>query len=339
MKDAIGKVSNLKNQFRKADEIQAFISERKQYLRKQLSWLGLAKELKKINKQAYYYGEQVNEYRSMLRDHKKAEKKALELLSKTKLFKDFMSRHSMLAGLFPMPAGSAIATPGPQAGFAALQTRTQVTSMIQQAGMRGPASLASFQQNVQSAQSELDALRNKLAGIGGGSQLEMPDFKPNSQRTKSFLDRLEWGMNFQSQRAAKFFPTTSDIGISVGYKLNDRSVIGIGGSYKVGFGRGWNAIRFSSEGLSLRSFVDWQIKKSFWLSGGYEQNYRSAFHSLQELKDQSAWKQSGLIGLSKVLSMKSKLLKKTKCQLLWDFLSYQQVPRTQPILFRVGYSF
>ena len=45
----------------------------------------------------------------------------------------------------------------------------------------------------------------------------------------------------------------------------------------------------------------------------------------------------GLIGLSKVIDVRSKFSKKTKVQLLWDFLSYQQIPRTQAIVFRVGY--
>jgi hypothetical protein len=53
----------------------------------------------------------------------------------------------------------------------------------------------------------------------------------------------------------------------------------------------------------------------------------------------SSWQKSGLVGVSKIVSIKSKFFKKTKLQLLWDFLSYQQMPRTQPIKFRVGYNF
>jgi len=44
-----------------------------------------------------------------------------------------------------------------------------------------------------------------------------------------------------------------------------------------------------------------------------------------------------LIGVTKQYRISSKL--KGNVQLLWDFLSYQQVPRTQPLLFRVGYGF
>ena len=63
------------------------------------------------------------------------------------------------------------------------------------------------------------------------------------------------------------------------------------------------------------------------------------FKTMDDLKYLNAWQQSGLIGLSKVLSLKTKFFKKTKLQLLWDFLSYQQVPATKPFLFRIGYTF
>ena len=81
------------------------------------------------------------------------------------------------------------------------------------------------------------------------------------------------------------------------------------------------------------------------MSGGYEMNYRSEFNNIDILRDYNAWQTSGLIGISKVVSMHSPkggagggLFKKTKVQLLWDFMSYQQMPRTQPIIFRVGYN-
>ena len=168
----------------------------------------------------------------------------------------------------------------------------------------------------------------------------MPEgFKPNEQKTKSFLQRLEYGTNLQTVKASSFFPTTTDVGLSVGYKLNDKSVIGIGGSYKLGLGRGWDAIKFSSEGMGLRSYIDWKIKGSFWISGGYDMNYHTAFSNFDQLKDRNAWQRSGLLGLSKMVSVKSKFFKKTKAQLLWDFLSQQQVPRTQAVIFRINYNF
>jgi hypothetical protein len=207
--------------------------------------------------------------------------------------------------------------------------------------------MSRLQQNIQGAQSQLTELRNALAKIGAGSEadLEMPDFKPNSQKTKSFLKRLEYGMNLQSQKARFYFPVTSDIGFSVGYKLNDNGMVGIGASYKLGLGTGWKNIKLTNQGIGLRSFIDWKIKKNFWLSGGYEMNYRSELQRFMNSSpvgggwEGASWQQSGLLGISEVLPMKTKMVKKVKFQLLWDFLSYQQVPRTQPVLFRIGYGF
>ena len=340
LKDALGKVNGLENQFQKAEEIKKFLKERKEFLKEQLSKLGFARQLKKINKQVYYYSEQIAEYKTILKDQKKAERKALELLSKTKFFQDFMRKNSMLASLFRLPGDPN--DPVYIASLAGLQTRVQVNNLIQQqVAAGGPNGQQQFQQSMQAAQTQLNQLKNKINQFGGGSSDDiMPEgFKPNDQKTKSFLKRLEYGTNVQTQRATNFFPVTSDIGLSLGYKLNDKSIIGIGASYKLGLGRGWNNIRFTQEGAGLRSYIDWKLKKGFWLSGGYEMNYRTLFNSIDQLKDYSAWQQSGLLGLSKVLPMKSKLFKKTKLQLLWDCLSYHQKPRTQSIIFRIGYNF
>jgi hypothetical protein len=68
-------------------------------------------------------------------------------------------------------------------------------------------------------------------------------------------------------------------------------------------------------------------------------NYRGGFQRIAEFRERSAWQESGLIGMSKVIDVRSKILKKTKVQLLWDFLSYRQIPKPTAILFRVGYNF
>jgi hypothetical protein len=167
----------------------------------------------------------------------------------------------------------------------------------------------------------------------------MPDFKPNDQKTKTFWKRLEYGANFQTTRNNYYFPTVSDFGLSVGYKLSDRSVVGVGASYKLGWGNGIQHIEFSSQGMGLRSFVEVKLKGSFWFSGGFEYNHTRPFASYQQLRHWDEWTKSGLAGFSKTVSMKSRVFKKTKVQLLWDFLSYQQVPRTKAVVFRVGYNF
>jgi hypothetical protein len=340
LKEAMSKVNGLQSRFQQAEEIKQFIRERKQYLKEQLGKLGLAKELKQLNRQAYYYSAQVNEYKQVLKDHKKAEQKAIGLLSKTKLFKDFLRKNSQLASLFRLPGDPN--DPAAVASLAGLQTRAQVNGLVQQQiAAGGPNAQAQFSQNMQQAQSQLNELKNKLSKLGNsGGDLDMPDgFKPNGQKTKSFFQRIELGANIQSQRSNGYFPVTSDIALTAGYKLNDNSMIGVGASYKMGWGENIRNIRITHQGIGLRSFIEWKLKGSFWLAGGYEMNYRSGFQRIAELRDRSAWQESGLIGLSKVVDLRSRILKKTKVQLLWDFLSYRQVPKPAAILFRIGYSF
>ncbi len=335
--EALSKVKLLEDQLHKSENIQSFIRERKQYLQQQLQGLGFAKELKKLNKQAYYYTGQIKEYKELLKDPSKIERKTLELLSKTKAFKDFMRKNSQLASLFRLPGEEPLA-----ASLQGLQTRASVSALIQERiSSGGPNAEALVRENIQAAQAQLSELKNKAASLGQGSvgsaaDGELPDFKPNSQKTKSFLKRLELGTNLQTQKGSRYFPVTSDLGLSLGYKLNDKSIVGVGASYKLGLGTGWNNIEVSHQGIGLRSFVDYKLKGSLFLSGGYEQNYRSSFHSFDQLKDYSAWQSSGLLGLSKKYKVSTKF--KGEMKALWDFLSYQQIPRTQPILFRIGYS-
>lgn len=340
LKDAIGKVNALKNQLQKAEDIKKFLKERKQYLKEQLEKFGLAKHLRKINKQIYYYSQQINEYKGILKDPKKIEKKALEILSKTKWFQDFFKKNSMLASLFRMPGDPN--DPSYTASLAGLQTRVQVNNLIQQQiRSGGPNARQQFQQNIQAAQAQLNQLKNKVLKFGGGSSEDiMPEgFRPNNQKTKSFKERLVYGTNLQTNKGNGWWPNSTDIALSIGYKINDHSEIGLGGSYKLGLGRGWQHIRLSSEGIGFRSYADIKLKGSFWISGGFEMNYREAFSRFEQLRGLDSWQQSGLIGISKSIPIKTKFFKKTKIQLLWDFLSQQQTPKTKPILFRIGYNF
>lgn len=337
----LAQLKTLEGKMQDADQIKAFIRERKQqisqYIQQHANLAGLlGKDYQGMNQELYYYSQQVRQYKEMLNDPDKLEKQALTILSKLPAFQSFMKQNSQLAGLFNLPAN--YGDPGSLVG---LQTRDQVAAIInQQVAAAGSGGAGALQANIRSAQSQLDSYKDKLSKLGSGSgDMDMPDFKPNNERTKTFWRRLEYGTNFQTTRDNYYFPTTSDFGLSIGYKLNDHGTIGIGASYKLGWGNGIQHVAFSNQGVGLRSFIDWQLKGSFYLSGGFEYNYAKPFGSLQQLRAIDNWTKSGLIGISKVVSLKSRVFKKTKVQLLWDFLSYQQVPRTQAVLFRLGYTF
>jgi hypothetical protein len=336
---ALIQVSQLESKLQIADQIKQYIQQRRDQIRQCLSGEatmppGASGIYNEYNKQLYYYSQQVRQYREVLNDPDKMMSTALSLLNKLPAFADFMKNNSFLAGLFGIPANY-----GTAAGLDGLQTRDQVLAMIQnQIGSGGPNAASALSSSLQTAQADITKLQNKLNNLGGGSgDMDVPNFKPQQTKTKDFFQRLEYGTNMQTAHAAYYFPTTTDLGLSVGYKISDKSTVGIGASYKIGWGTDYRHISMSSQGASLRSYADVQAKKSFYATGGFEYNYQPVPGI--DIGSPSSWTKSGLIGMSKIVSMKTKVFKSTKLSLLWDFLSYQQVPRTQPLVFRVGYSF
>ena len=250
----------------------------------------------------------------------------------------------MLGGLFNLPGSYST----PQA-ISGLQTKAQVAALVQAqagSGLPGAGGAASgggmdgLQSNLQNAESQLDTYKSKLSSLGAGNgDMDMPNFKPNEQRTKTFWRRLEYGANFQTTHTNYYFPMVTDLGLSLGYKLGHNNVVGVGASYKLGWGNGIQHIAFSNQGVGLRSFLQIGIRGGFSATGGFEYNYTMPFASFQNLKLIQDWTKSGLVGVTKTVSLKNRVFKKTSVSLLWDFLSYQQVPQTQPFLFRVGYNF
>lgn len=339
LKKLITHYKSLHSQFNIAEHVNKSLNQRQTILKDAFENLGMIKELKQFRKQVYYYQAQLKEYKDLFENPDKLEKKFLELVMLHPKFKDFFARYSILGTLFALP-GNSIAS---NISLVGLQTRAALNQTIINQFGSGVNVTSQLQQNVQSGQGQLGELQNKLISYssdsyGNGNDVNMPEgFKPNEQKTKSFLQRIEYSVNIQSQKARYFFPVMADLGFSFGYKLNQKSSIGIGASYKLGLGRGWNNIAISQQGIGLRSYVDWKIKGSFYISGGYEQNYMQMIKSLSQIKNISTWHRSGLLGFSKKYKFSGKM--KGEMKVLWDFLSYHQMPRTQAILFRVGYSF
>jgi hypothetical protein len=341
LQSSTAELQQLQARMKDADQIKAYVQQRKQqigqYIAQHVNAENLlGKSYAGLNQDAYYYSQQISQYKQMLNDPDQMERKALAQLGRLPAFQTFMKNNSQLAGLFGLPGNS-----GPAQALAGLQTRDQVTQQVQgQVSAAGSGGMDALQSNLQSAQSQLDGYKNKLGQFGAGSgDADIPDFRPNDQKTKTFWKRLEYGVNFQTTHNNYYFPIVTDLGLSLGYKLGHNNLVGVGASYKLGWGSGFQHIALSSEGVGLRSFLEIQLKGSFSATGGFEYNYTTPFTGFQQLKQLQYWTKSGLIGISKSVSMNSRVLKKTKVQLLWDFLSYQQVPKTQPILFRIGYNF
>jgi hypothetical protein len=341
LQGANSQLQTLQTKMGDADQAQAFMQQRKQlisqYIAQHANLQGLLGSYTSgINQDVYYYSQQLRQYKEMWTSPDAIEQRALAILNRLPAFQTFMKDNSMLGGLFNLPGSYG----SPQA-ISGLQTKNQVAALVQsQVSAAGPDGASALQGNLQSAQSQLDGYKNKLDQLGSGNgNMDVPDFKPNDQKTKTFWKRLQYGTDFQTTRNNYMFPMTTDFGLSIAYKLGHNNLLGVGASYKLGWGNGIQHIAFSNQGVGLRSFLQIKIKGTFSATGGFEYNYNTPFTAYQQIKLLRDWTKSGLIGVTKTISIKNRVFKNTSVSLLWDFLSYQQVPQTQPFLFRIGYTF
>ncbi len=357
---SLEQVNRLQNRLAAAGNIRQVIDERQAALQNLLgNYTNLPKEVSKYfgtyQQQAFYYSQQVREYKEVLNDPDKLTRKLLSTLQTLPAFQQFMSKYSMLAALFPTPENY-----GTPAALNGLQTRAAVQQQLLQ-GLPGSATGGDptryLQQQMQQAQGELTRLKDQLDKLGisegGNSDMPVPDFKYNSQKTKSFFRRLEYGSNFQTQRSNQYYPVRTDLALTIGYRLSDKATAGIGISGRIGWGDSWEKIRFSSQGAGFRSYLDWKAPdllktksrfiSSLWFTAGAELNYNRTIESLAIFKNYRNWNKSVLAGLTKKFSMNSPLKKgrqvQGNIQLLYDFLHKQSVPHTPAFVWRVGYGF
>ena len=331
-------MQQLQGTLQQTNEIQAFLKDREQQLQNQLGQYHLGGNLLGMNKQLYYYQQQLKQYKALANDPQKLGKVLLDKAAQMPAFQEFFKRNSYLAQLFGTPDNY-----GSPASVAGLQTRTMVQQLVSQfsvTGSQGGVSGQSvLQQQVQGAQEQLTQLQSNVAKTGGGnSDAVMPDFKPNTEKTKPFFKRLELGFNLQNTQATHLAPSMSTLAVTLGYKLSPKATAGVGVSYILGVGRPVNYIKFTNEGAGLRLFIDVKAKGSFWLSGGMESDYFQTFSKLSDLnKNITAWQKKALLGVTKKYKISNN--KQGNIQLLYDFLYNQHIPVSQPLIFRMGYSF
>jgi hypothetical protein len=333
---ALQSINTVQDKLKYVEEIKKYIKNRKNVLGELLSRYGMTAQLKQMNKDVYYYGQYIKEYKSILNEPSKFEKTALQLANKVPAFREFASKNSMLNSLFASTDfASTSGGDGNAATIPGLQTRNEVSQVANTNMISG----GSQSQDVLGSQ--LATIKNELNQLKSNASAwddnaEMPNFKPNEMRSKSFIDKLEFGANMQFGKSNSFVPSSTDLAAQVGYKFHQNGSFGIGASYKLGFGS-LRAVSFSHQGVGLRSFLDYKLKGSFFVNGGAEYNYNASFKNIEQLHDASAWQTSALLGLSKKYKVSKKV--KGNLVLLYDFLHKSHTPVTQPFVFRFGYNF
>lgn len=335
LQNALEKVKQMGSSVQQAELIKNFIHERKEQLQAIVSQYSsipaaVTRQLAQYSKTLSSYRSEIQEIKSIINEPDKAERLLLKQLQKTNAFQNWMQQNNQLAMLFGSNNGGDIQS------IAGLQSINTVNQLIQnRIGSGGQNARQLISAQLGQAQNELRNLQSRFSqGNTSSSDDFNMDYAP-TQRTKSFWKHFEKGFNMQTTKRNGVFPSANELGINLGYKPNDKSVIGIGMAYRFGLGDNiLNKIQWTHEGISLRSYIDVRLKNSWWISGGYEKNYWSRFNNINTLRN-VAWQQSGLIGITRKIKMPKKEI---KLQLLYDFLG-RYTTDSSPFILRWGTNF
>ena len=340
LKSTMSRVDLAEGKLAQIDQAQGYMKERQVQLTEALSKYGgsFSKNLDGIKKNTYYFKERIENYKQLWSHPDRIETQALAAMNKIPEFTAFMTRNSALAALFNLSS-----TQSNVESLAGLQTRDQVTRDMQQrlSGASAQDKLA-LNAQMQDAQAQLKNLKDKFAGSKDAG--DMPAFKPKEMKSKTFMQRLEFGTNLQFSKSSSFFPSTSAIAGQVAYKLSEKAAVGVGAAFNLGWGAPIKHLQFSSQGYSLRSFMEYKIKRSFFVTGGFEENRQTEIQSIAVLKDWNGWSKSGMIGIEKKYKLSSSAVDSRRqaqgtLVVLFDFLHNTHTPPSSAIVFRTGYNF
>lgn len=226
-------------------------------------------------KDVFYAKGRMKAFKALADDPSVAEQKALELLQGTPGFEEKISATVSGSGM------SSIATVEDleKMGY---QTRQQLSANLQQhfgknlgavqTQMR--SQIAAWQSEAQGTIIEVKDTKNSLQSAKNRLK---PGFKVNPMRSLPFWQRIEKSYTLQTARASAdgSKPAMLEMSGMAGYRQTQTLSAGIGVALDVGLGQDWSHIKFSFQGLGLRSYVQWKgLPYEFGLYGGYERLYK-----------------------------------------------------------------
>lgn len=280
---------------------------------------------------------QVAAWKETLNDPEKLEQMALSALRKTKWFEQFMQQNGELARLFGSVGGGAAGSPAtPLPG---LQTTQSMGQLLTERFGSSEQAMAALREQAEKGVDELQKLQQKIDEVkqAANDVREVFDRKQKERaalKATPFKQRLEKGWNFQQTPGRYGFPATNDLGLSLGYQFSRKGTLGIGAAYRFGLGS-WEKIALTHEGIGLRTYLDWQIKNSWFITGAAEWNYWERMDSLSTLLA-LPWQKSGLVGVTRKIKMPKGEM---KIQLMIDLMAISNGQQERFWSFRVGKNF
>lgn len=283
-----------------------------------------------IQENVFYGKARMNTWKAVAEDPSKLEEKALEYLQGTEGFDQQLSQSTMGANSMQSLSGNASASDLEKMGF---QTKDQLNKALQQkfgnnlsqVQQQLGGQVSQWQDKAHDITTKVSDAKNQIADTksqltNAKSQITKPqiNLNKNPMRGLPFFKRLEKQYNWETTRATPDGqPAMLQGAAMVGFKHTPKLSYGIGTALNIGLGQDWNHVKFSFQGLGLRTYLQYQMIYGIGLYCGYERTYKQAvFTTTNETSISTAnnssphntsdYNESVLIGLTKSYKINSK---------------------------------
>lgn len=268
-------LSNLNTQLNTNAQLDNMIGQRASFLK------GLnPKSSTGIDKNVFYAREKIKVFRSVSEELDEAEEAALEILQGQAGFDEALQGDN---------ANSLQALSGKGASTSDLEKMGYQTKrqMQQQLQSKFGSNLGGLQEGMSKQitdyQDKLKELENAKKTVQRTKQsaqqlkhIDKPSFKVNPMRCLPFGRRIEKQYNWQTTRATiDSKPAMFQFSAMAGFKHTSRLSYGVGLATSIGLGKNWNNIRFTFEGLGLRTYAQYKVIWGIGAYAGYERMFKS----------------------------------------------------------------
>lgn len=276
-----------------------------------------------LSKDSYYLNQQLGEVQKIFQNSDKLEKEFFGRISSDPAFSKYFQSNSTLSSI-KIPENWGKTIEGLQTNNFVKGIQSADINQLSEAGKEKIINLIS-----EGAKS-IESMKNDFPKLTNAS--DVPDFKPNALKTKSFTKRIKYGIDFQLDPSKEFYPSGILGGLNLGYQLDLNSMIGIGFAIHSLFNSKEEVKGIPDNNLSLRSFFDKRIKGVVFFTTGYERNYSNTDFKFIKPNEEHL-----LSGLKFKYGFGSKL--GFQISLLYDFLYDQHIPISKQLVYRIGYNF
>lgn len=337
------KLTKLQNELTYRKYIDELISQRTNNIKAITGGLNNSQLLSGIEKSIFYSKQKMNVFKQIEEDPSKGEEKALEYLQGTDGFDKAMNDFGP-GSMQSLAGSSASASDLEKMGF---QTKKQIQDHLLQVsgnnmtnltqGMTGQ--VKEWQDKFNDIQMHANTAKQTKASIRSLRHIDKPSFKINPMRGLPFWKRVEKQYNFQTTRASlDGIPATLQLAAMAGFRHTPTLTYGIGIASSIGLGQNWNNIRFSLQGIGIRTYAEWKWQYGIGAYAEYERIYKQAsfidnnesivFNELPHTT--KYYSESILIGVSKRYHINNKW--NGAVQLLYDVWWQQKELRTPLVL-------